>query len=186
VRPLTIIGFLAVGVLLACGEEKSKSLPSESPTPEKTPPPAVKSEPAPQPKSGEAAPATAAAEPDYIKVQHILIGFKDAVGFEGSPPPGASKRTKDEAEKLAKDLLARARKGEDFDKLVKEFTDDQPPGIYGMANNGKPPKPDYRARKRMVAAFGDTGFPLQVGEIGMAVYDPAKSPFGWHIVKRVE
>jgi parvulin-like peptidyl-prolyl isomerase len=38
----------------------------------------------------------------------------------------------------------------------------------------------------MVPAFGDAGFPLKVGEIGMADFDPQKSPYGWHIVKRLE
>ena len=41
-------------------------------------------------------------------------------------------------------------------------------------------------RRRMVAAFGDTGFPLKVGEIGMADYDPSRSPFGWHVIKRLK
>ena len=38
----------------------------------------------------------------------------------------------------------------------------------------------------MVAAFGDTGFPLKVGGIGLAEYHATTSPYGWHIVKRVE
>jgi parvulin-like peptidyl-prolyl isomerase len=38
----------------------------------------------------------------------------------------------------------------------------------------------------MVPAFGDAGFPLKVGEIGMASYDSTKSPYGWHIVKRLK
>ena len=38
----------------------------------------------------------------------------------------------------------------------------------------------------MVAAFGDVGFKLDVGEVGMAPYDPAKSKYGWHIIKRLK
>jgi parvulin-like peptidyl-prolyl isomerase len=38
----------------------------------------------------------------------------------------------------------------------------------------------------MVAAFGDVGFQLEVGEVGMAVYDPVKSKYGWHIIKRLK
>jgi parvulin-like peptidyl-prolyl isomerase len=41
-------------------------------------------------------------------------------------------------------------------------------------------------RDKMVGAFGDVGFPLQVGEIGLAEYDPQKSKYGWHIIKRIE
>ena len=116
----------------------------------------------------------------------MLIGFKDAVGFGGQAPPGAAKRTKEEAEKLANEILERARKGDDFGALVKQYTDDSAPGIYPLANKGKPRKGDYTPRERMVPAFGDIGFPLKVGEIGMAVYDPKKSPYGWHIIKRIE
>jgi parvulin-like peptidyl-prolyl isomerase len=42
------------------------------------------------------------------------------------------------------------------------------------------------ARDGMVPAFGDVGFPLAVGEIGMADFNPQTSPYGWHIIKRVE
>jgi parvulin-like peptidyl-prolyl isomerase len=55
-----------------------------------------------------------------------------------------------------------------------------------MANNGVAPAAGEYPRGRMVPAFGNAGFPLQVGEIGMASYDSAKSPFGWHIVKRLK
>jgi parvulin-like peptidyl-prolyl isomerase len=123
-----------------------------------------------------------AAEPDYITVQHILIGF------QGSVPGKNITRTRAEAQKLAEDVFARAKAGEDFDALVKEYTDDSYPGRYRMANFGVPADMSQRvyARDRMVAAFGDVGFPLAVGEIGLAEFDPEKSPYGWHIIKRVE
>jgi parvulin-like peptidyl-prolyl isomerase len=38
----------------------------------------------------------------------------------------------------------------------------------------------------MVPAFGDVGFTLRVGEIGLAPHDPTTSPFGWHVIKRIE
>ncbi|MEQ8768011.1 MAG: peptidylprolyl isomerase [Planctomycetota bacterium] len=125
-------------------------------------------------------------EPDAIKVQHILIGFKDAVGFRGSAPEGASSRTQAEAKTLANDLLNLARSGQDFDALVEKYTDDSPPGIYPMTNHGAPSKPGYRPRSGLVPAFGDVGFGLNVGEIGMSDYDPKTSPYGWHIIKRIE
>ncbi len=125
-------------------------------------------------------------EPAYITVQHCLIGFQGSV--QGRPVM----RSKAEAEKLAQELLARAQSGEDFAKIIVENTDDSPPGIYRMANEGFPgdmtssiPQNQVYSRKQMVAAFGDTGFPLKVGEFGLAPYDEAKSPFGWHIVKRI-
>jgi len=126
--------------------------------------------------------AAEVAEPEFISVQHILIGFKDSV-------PGKNiTRTKEEARLLANDVLKRARAGEDYDNLVAEFTDDAVPGIYKMANFGLPADManGVFARDRMVQAFGDVGFPLKIGEIGLADFDPVKSQYGWHIIKRVE
>ena len=122
------------------------------------------------------------AEPEVITVQHILIGFA------GSVPGKGITRSRGEAQQLAEEVLKRAQGGESFDALVRENTDDSAPGIYKMANRGVPPDPTQKlfARDAMVAAFGDVGFPLEVGEIGMAAYDPRKSPFGWHIIKRIE
>ena len=122
---------------------------------------------------------------DHIQVQHILIGFKDAVGFQGSAPPKAAARTQDQARTLAYDLLNQAKGGADFDQLVVANTDDSPPGIYGMSNTGIPPAEGEYQREGMVAAFGNVGFTLGVGEIGIADYDPATSPYGYHIIKRV-
>ncbi len=125
--------------------------------------------------------------PDHITVQHILIGFKDAVGFQGKPPPKAQTRTQDQAKALAYDLLAKAKGGADFDALVVANTDDSPPGIYSMANTGVAPSGanEYQ-REGMVPAFGNVGFALKVGEIGIADYDPQTSPFGYHIIKRIK
>lgn len=121
-------------------------------------------------------------EPQRITVQHILIAFK------GTLPQGNVTRTQKEAEALVKELIEKAKKGEDFDALVKKYTDDQHPGIYGMSNFGVVPDqsvPEY-PRNRMVKGFGDVGFSLKVGEVGLAVYDPKTSPFGWHIIKRLK
>ncbi len=125
---------------------------------------------------------------EHIAVQHILIGFKDAIGFQGNPPPKAASRTQEDARKLAYELLDRAEKGEDYDKLVQEYTDDSAPGLYSLANIGVAADQatgEY-GRKNMVPAFGDVGFKLKVGEVGIADYDPATSPYGWHVIKRVK
>jgi hypothetical protein len=136
--------------------------------------------PAPTPAMAPTPAAASAKEPEHITIQHVLIGFT------GSVPGKNITRTQDEAKKLAEEILARAKKGEDFDGLVKKYTDDSPPGIYALANDGVAPAAGEYARSRMVPAFGDAGFPLQVGEFGMASYDKAKSPYGWHIVKRLK
>ena len=121
-------------------------------------------------------------EPDRVTVQHILIAF------EGSIPDAKVTRSQDEAKKLAKEIFQRAKKGEDFDALVKEYTDDQHPGIYKMSNIGISPdvsKQEF-SRSRMVRGFGDVSFKLKVNEIGLAEYDPEASKYGWHIIKRIE
>ena len=121
-------------------------------------------------------------EPERVTVQHILIAFK------GSLPKEEVTRNKDEAKMLAKEIFERAKKGEDFDALVKEYTDDQYPGIYKMSNIGISPdksKQEY-SRARMVKAFGDVSFKLGVNDIGLAEYDPETSKYGWHIIKRIE
>jgi cyclophilin family peptidyl-prolyl cis-trans isomerase len=129
----------------------------------------------------------AAQQPERVQVQHILIGFKDATGFQGQAPPKAAGRTEEQARTLAYELLNRARAGEDFGTLVAEYTDDSAPGIYGMANfNVQTSGADEFSRSGMVAGFGNTSFGLDVGEIGMSDYDPYASPFGWHIVKRIK
>ncbi len=123
-------------------------------------------------------------EPGYITVQHCLIGFQGTVKN--------AMRTKEEAQALALELFEKAKAGEDFDKIVRKYTDDSPPGIYRMANRGfrsdmSPIVPSNKiyARDEMVPAFGNTGFPLKVGEVGLAEFDEEESPFGWHIVKRI-
>jgi hypothetical protein len=176
------MALLALGAvtLAACGEPATPTAPPPLPT-------------ATTATSGD--PATGgnvntAGQPEHITVQHVLIGFKDAIGFQGNPPPAAMARTEEQARTLAYDILERAKKGEDFDQLVTQYTDDSPPGIYSMANSGVAPDAASGefSRDGMVAAFGDVGFALQVGEIGISDYDGVNftSPYGWHIIKRIK
>jgi len=122
------------------------------------------------------------AEPDRVAVQHILISFKGAI-----PKPTVT-RTREEAQKLAQEVFERAKKGEDFNSLVKQYTDDEYPGVYRMSNIGVAPVPgkEEYPRARMVKAFGDVSFSLPVDGIGMTEYDPKESKYGWHIIKRIE
>lgn len=122
------------------------------------------------------------AEPERVEVQHILISFKGAI------PDERVTRTKEEAEALAQKIFSQVKAGEDFDALVEQFTDDQYPGVYRMANFSIAPDPENQEypRERMVKAFGDFSFSLKVGEIGMTTYDPAASKYGWHIIKRLK
>ena len=120
-------------------------------------------------------------EPDYITVQHCLIGF------HGSVPGKPINRSKEEAQALAKQLFADVKAGANFEEVIHKNTNDSPPGVYKMANYGKMTTgKGMFERDGMVPAFGNTGFPLQVGEFGLAEYDSRASPFGWHIIKRIE
>lgn len=173
-----------MGVLLfaaACG---GAATPAEDAAPAE--PTADAAAPA-EPTAAVAASAPdSASTTDYIKVQHVLISFAGA-GTKAT-------RTKEEAKALADEVLAKAKAGDDFDALVTEFTDDSPPGIYAMSNTGITPDPaaeqelgmQVYPREGMVPAFGDIGFNIAVGEIGMAEFDPASSPYGWHIIKRLK
>jgi hypothetical protein len=129
--------------------------------------------------SGASAPLPAG----HITVDHILIGVKGP-GF----PPG--KRTAEEARKVAYDVLGKVKAGGDWAALKKEFTEDGPPGgPYTMSDNGvRPfgPIPTVFPRGQMAPAFGDVGFKLAVGEIGIADFDAGRSPFGFHIIKRIK
>ncbi|MBP1659734.1 MAG: prsA [Candidatus Aminicenantes bacterium] len=120
------------------------------------------------------------AEPEHITVQHILIAFK------GSLPDPKVTRSQADAETLALKIFERAKAGEDFDAMVKTYTNDAYPGIYKMSNRDVAPGSGEFPRTRMVKAFGDVGFGLEVGGVGLAVYDPGTSKYGWHIIKRLE
>lgn len=127
-------------------------------------------------------------EPGSITVQHCLISFNGG----GTSKPVT--RSLEEARALANELLAKAKAGEDFDALVKANTDDAHPGIYNMVNFGRigntspalEPEDQIFERGSMVAAFGDVGFKLEVGEIGMSDYSKSSSPYGFHIIKRLK
>lgn len=126
--------------------------------------------------------SSCAREPEHVTVQHVLIAFK------GSIPKEEVTRTKEQAETLAQQIFTRAKQGEDFDALVKNYTDDTYPGIYSMSNVNIPPDEDKAefSRTRMVKTFGDVSFSLSKGEVGLAEYDPVESKYGWHIIKRIE
>ncbi|MHC4380560.1 MAG: peptidylprolyl isomerase, partial [Planctomycetota bacterium] len=176
-------------------------------------------------------------EPERVRIQHVLISFAGT--------RTAATRSKEEAQKLAEEILQRAKDGEDFDSLILNNTDDPgsmqttPPGGYSMLNTrqGAPDRtPEQEAeiadlnkqmeehlaalraevnaktksieeaqkelqshpamaklqeyswtpRDQLVPAFGDVGFSLKVGEVGIANFDPEASPFGWHIIRRYE
>ncbi|MBV9975486.1 MAG: peptidylprolyl isomerase [Hyphomicrobiales bacterium] len=77
-----------------------------------------------------------------------------------------------EDEATAKQVADRAKKGEDFLALSKEFSKD--PG--SAADGGDL---GWFTKDKMVKEFSDAAFKLEPGQIS----DPVKSQFGWHIIK---
>jgi parvulin-like peptidyl-prolyl isomerase len=123
----------------------------------------------------------AADEPERVLVQHVLVSFT------GKLPGKSIRRSEEEARRLALEILERAGSGEDFDALVKEHTDDSHPGIYSMANRGVDPQGENEYRREdMVPSFGDVAFGLAPGGFGLCEFDAMKSPFGFHIIKRLQ
>lgn len=110
-------------------------------------------------------------QPDEaITLQHVLLSF------QGAGVPNVT-RTRDEAKALAEKVYAEAMAGADFKTLMTTHSNDTGGGEYPMTKAG---------RGVMVAAFGNVGFRLKVGEIGVAPFDKTASPFGWHVIKRVK
>ncbi len=105
-----------------------------------------------------------------VKVAHILISFAGA----GIPEVT---RSRIDAEKEAARILRRIESGEDFLTLMRDHSDDSGPGIYPMIQS---------TRNQMVPGFGDVGWRLKVGEVGLAPFHSKKSPYGWHLIKRLE
>ena len=113
-------------------------------------------------------------EKGTVNVQHVLIGWKDAPAARaGRGDPRAAERTKEQADKIALDVFAKVKAGGDMAKLMKEFSED--PGSKDNART-YPVSPDAP----MVEPFKNLSLRLKESEAGMV-----KSPFGWHIIKRV-
>ena len=118
---------------------------------------------------------------DEIRVRHILVSTQppqaeDASGAKDNKAADAPKTlTKEEARKKSEELLARARKGEDFAKLATENSDD--PG-----SKDKGGEYDFFGHGKMVPEFEKAAFALKPGEIS----DLVETQYGFHIIKLEE
>ncbi len=101
-----------------------------------------------------------------VRAKHILVMTADQ---NRQPLP---QEKQDEAKKKMDDILARIKKGESFDVLMNEFTEDpglaQSPDGYTFEKNGQ-----------MVPEFEAAAFSLNKGEVS----DVVKTDFGYHIIK---
>jgi len=103
---------------------------------------------------------------DEVKASHILISTVDD---NGKPLSEAKKK---EAKKKAEEVLKKAKSGEEFSELAKEYSDDP----RSAANGGDL---GYFTKGQMVQPFEEAAFSLKPGEISGLV----ESEYGYHIIK---
>jgi peptidyl-prolyl cis-trans isomerase C len=108
-------------------------------------------------------------QPEMVRASHVLIATKDlTLGQEYSAEKKAEKK------KLAEDIQKRAKAGEDFAKLAKQYSDDP-----GSKDNGG----EYTfPRGQMVPEFESTAFSLGTNQVSEVV----PTQFGYHIIKLSE
>jgi peptidyl-prolyl cis-trans isomerase SurA len=108
-------------------------------------------------------------EPKRIRVSHILLTYA-ATGqlVEAS-------RTRQEALERALDAAFRAKQGEDFAALAREYSDDP-----ASAERGGRLSPMRHGI--FVPEFEDAAFRLQPGEVS----DVVETEFGFHVIKRLD
>lgn len=107
-------------------------------------------------------------QPELVHAAHILIGTRDKDGGEMSDEKKKVQR------KLAEDLLKRAKAGEDFGKLAKDYSED--PGSKDKGGEYTFP------RGQMVPEFEAAAFSMEAGKIS----DIVTTQFGYHIIKTIE
>ncbi len=100
-------------------------------------------------------------EVQEVHARHILI----------RAAPGDEKASKAAEDKI-KAIIARLKKGEDFEKVAKEVTEDP----SGKANGGDL---GYFSKEQMVPEFSEVAFKLEKGQIS----EPVKTQFGWHAIR---
>ena len=101
-----------------------------------------------------------------IKVAHLMV----------RATPGMPKEDSVAARKKADEIYARVAKGEDWGKLVSQFSEDQ-----GSSQQGGE-LPAF-GTGRMIPSFEEAAFKLaKPGDIS----PPVQTPYGWHIIKLME
>ncbi len=106
--------------------------------------------------------------PAQIEASHVLVMYHGSMRA-----PESVTRTRAEALTRARDVLRRARAGEDFTGLARQFSDEPGASERGGALG-------TFGRGMMVGPFENAAFSLRVGQIS----DLVETPFGFHVIKR--
>lgn len=100
--------------------------------------------------------------PEQVKASHILI----KVNF------GATEDEKKKAKEKAKQMLEWLKKGEKFETLAEQYSDDQQSKTIGGSLG-------YIARGRMPKSFDEAAFSMKPGQIS----DVVQTDYGYHIIQ---
>ena len=103
-------------------------------------------------------------QPEQVRASHILIKVE----------PKAKESEKEDALKKIKEVQKKQKKGDDFAKLAKEYS--QGP------SNAKGGDLGFFKRGQMVPAFEEVAFKLNPGEVS----DIVNTRFGYHLIKVVD
>ncbi|MEO8701290.1 MAG: peptidylprolyl isomerase [Kofleriaceae bacterium] len=108
---------------------------------------------------------------DSVKVKHILLGWK---GANTNKDKRGKERDRPALEKLVKETVAKLKKGDKIEPLMKELSEDE-----GSAAAGT----DYPVTPSagLVPPFKNLSLRLNKGEVGVV-----KTQFGIHIIQRTE
>ena len=111
-------------------------------------------------------------EPESAHVQHILLL---TINTNTTPPSPLATNTVQLKRKQIDDLLKRARAGEDFTALAKQYSED----LTTRDSGGELPK---FSKGRMVPEFEAAAFSLNTNQIS----DVVTTVYGYHIIKLLE
>jgi len=114
-------------------------------------------------------------QPEMVHVTHVLIGTQDPA--TRSDLPDDKKTAK---RKLAEDILKRARSGEDWGKLVKEYSED--PGSKDKGGEYTFARASADPTHAMVPEFENAAFAMNTNQIS----DIVTTSYGYHIIKLLE
>ncbi len=111
---------------------------------------------------------------DFVRAKHILVKFSTKTTSSAATSSGEKTRTKEEAKKIADEILKKIADGEDFDKLIKEYGEDP-----GMESNQDGYVFTY---DEMVEEFEKATFALEINGIS----EPVETTYGYHIIQRLD